>query len=278
MSLLRLDLTGGLAPGNKACKLESYLALARERKISRLLSFGGGWSNHLHALAALGAQQGFETVGIVRGGEKLTPTLEDAQRWGMQLEPISRSDYRRRSDTDFLFDLEKRFGPCMVIPEGAAGVPGASGCAEIARMIARSCSHARHVMLPVGTGTTLAGLVAALAPSYQVSGISALKGAADLEQRVQDMLSSMRATNDVQWQILHDFHCGGFARVSVQLQEFMLEFERVQGVLLDPVYTAKTLYALHHLRGSGVWAADEPVLMVHTGGLQGRRGYSWLDR
>lgn len=247
-----------------------------------MLSFGGAWSNHLHALAALGAEQGFETIGLVRGGETLTPTLQDAQRWGMRLERVSRSNYRRRADAGFLAELEARYAPCLVIPEGGGGEPGARGCADIARMLLSVSPDSRHVLLPVGTGTTLAGLVSALDKDVRVTGVSALKGAVDTEQRVQSLLAGLAAKEHAHWEVLHDFHCGGFARVSAELRAFILDFERVQRVALDPValdpvYTAKTLFALHQLRAGGAWSVDEPALVVHTGGLQGRRGYSWLE-
>ena len=76
------------------------------------------------------------------------------------------------------------------------------------------------------------------------------------------------------WRILHDYHCGGFARVRPRLREFIEAFESVQGVPLEPVYTAKMLFAIHQLTLGGEWDR-RPLLAMHTGGLQGRRGYDW---
>jgi 1-aminocyclopropane-1-carboxylate deaminase len=56
----------------------------------------------------------------------------------------------------------------------------------------------------------------------------------------------------------------------------MLSFEQVHSVPLEPVYTGKMLFAIQQLQRSGQWEADTPVLAIHTGGLQGRRGYAWL--
>ena len=105
VALLRLDVAGGLAPGNKQFKLGANLAAARRLGINRLVSFGGAWSNHLHALAAVGAEQGFATVGIVRGDERgaESATLADARRWGMQIVRVSRKEYRRRHDIFHIF-------------------------------------------------------------------------------------------------------------------------------------------------------------------------------
>jgi len=82
VSLLRLDQTGGPAPGNKSFKLRHYFSEAKRLGITRLISFGGAWSNHLHALAAMGCQLGVETVGIIRGelSEEKSAMLADVRR------------------------------------------------------------------------------------------------------------------------------------------------------------------------------------------------------
>ncbi len=279
VSLLRLDHIGGPAAGNKSFKLRAYLVQAQRLGNHRLLSFGGAWSNHLHALAALGHHHGVETIGIVRGqeAEQDSAMLRDAQHWGMSIVRVSRHEYRQRNDPAYQQQLKERFAPCEVIPEGGASIAGARGCEEIAALIRRSASPARRIVLSVGTGTTLAGLAASLDDSYELFGISALKGATDLETRVQDVLAGLAPQHSARWRILHDFHCGGFARVNPPLREFMLAFETIHGVQLDPVYTGKMLFAIHQLRERGEWATDTPLLAIHTGGLQGRRGYPWLS-
>lgn len=280
VSVLRLDRTGGLAPGNKAFKLRGNLEAARRRGVSRLVSFGGAWSNHLHALAAVGAATGMETVGIVRGEKSTADTamLEDARSWGMDLHHVSRGEYRKRNDPDYLRQLERRFHPCLVIPEGGANTDGARGCMAIAGVAADSIPGGARYVLPVGTGTTLAGLVAGLPAGNEVIGISALKGATDLELRVEQGLQACGAlSSHCQWQILHDFHCGGFARTHTELREFILAFQHVHQMALEPVYTGKALFAIYQMLKSGAWGPDRPLVAVHTGGLQGRRGYPWLD-
>jgi 1-aminocyclopropane-1-carboxylate deaminase len=282
VSVLRLELTGGLAPGNKAFKLQGNLEQAQRRGIKRLVSFGGAWSNHLHALAAVGAQADVETIGMVRGdvSELDTAMLADARRWGMQLVPVSRSEYRQRNAADYLERLQQRFAPCLVIPEGGANGDGVRGCMAIAGLLDdHGLAATRHTyVLAVGTGTTLAGLAASLPTSSEVVGISALKGARDLEERVaQALLASGSASPPCKWEILHEFHCGGFARASEELRAFIRAFEAVHGIPLEPVYTGKALFAIYQLLKRGSWRADKPVVMIHTGGLQGRRGYAWLE-
>jgi 1-aminocyclopropane-1-carboxylate deaminase len=278
VSLLRLDRTGGLAPGNKSFKLREYLAQAKQAGAVRLVSFGGAWSNHLHALAALGSQHGIETVGIVRGEEteENSAMLADAASWGMRIFRVSRTQYRRRNDTVYQQELSERFAPCLLIPEGGASLAGVRGCSGIGEIIRRMAPQARRIVVPVGTGTTLAGLASSLDARCEILGISALKGATDLEQRVADLLQALDLDSNASWSIRHEFHCGGFARVDSALRDFILAFEEIQGVQLEPVYTGKMLFAIHQLLRQGEWAPDTPVLAIHTGGLQGRRGYSWL--
>ena len=278
VSLLRLDRTGGLAPGNKSYKLAGNLARAKRLGVNRLVSFGGAWSNHLHALAAVGAERGIATVGIVRGDEDAAESamLADARRWGMQIVRVSRTEYRRRFDDGYLAQLRQRFAPCLLVPEGGANSDGARGCKQIAALIRAEAPGSRQLVVPVGTGTTLAGLVAGLGSQYHITGVAALKGANDLEQRVGQALDALGGASAARWQILHDHHCGGFARVSAELREFILAFERVQGVELEPVYTGKMLYAIWQRLRCGELSKSSPLLAIHTGGLQGRRGYPWL--
>jgi 1-aminocyclopropane-1-carboxylate deaminase len=302
IALLRLDQTGGPAPGNKSFKLSGYIAEARRLGITRLVSFGGAWSNHLHALAATGYHHRFDTVGLVRGElrgalsddnpsnhlSEETAMLIDARRWGMQLVHVSRHEYRQRNNPDYQREIVARFAPCMLIPEGGASVLGAQGCSAVATMLRQSGYPSQRIVLPVGTGTTLAGLAANLDARYELIGVSALKGAADLPGRVQALIdeltigqstslsTALKTGSHARWRILHDHHCGGFARVSPSLREFMLAFEAAQGVQLEPVYTGKMLFALHQLYQRGELDPGVPVVALHTGGLQGRRGYDWL--
>ncbi len=279
VSLLRLDREGGLAPGNKSFKLRENLVEARRLGVRCLVSFGGVWSNHLHALAAVGRENGFATVGIVRGEAvpNESAMLCDARSWGMRIVHVSRTEYRQRNESEYLQEVKDRFAPCLVIPEGGANVEGARGCMAIADLVKGVAPHTRRIVLPVGTGTTLAGLAAGLGSGYEVVGISALKGAGDLERRVEQVLAGCAATQIADWRILHEYHCGGFARSNAPLRNFMLEFENVHAVPLEPVYTGKMLYAIHQLLEHGGWDCATPVLAIHTGGLQGRRGYSWLS-
>jgi 1-aminocyclopropane-1-carboxylate deaminase len=277
VSLLRLDLCGGNAPGNKWFKLQENITDARKRGINTVVSFGGAWSNHLHALAATGRELGLQTIGIVRGEEPANPSpmLQDAKSWGMQLVYVSRQEYRMREERTYIEKLQSRFDPCLVIPEGGANLAGVEGCEAIADLLVEEDCANSTVVLAVGTGTTLAGIARGLGANSgaNVVGVSVLKGAHDLDNRVAGFTGSECAP----WRILHEHHCGGYARVSPALREFILAFQAVHNIPLDPVYTGKALFAVHQLCATGQWRENQPVVLVHTGGLQGRRGFDWLS-
>ena len=276
---LRLDLLDQEAPGNKLFKLKGYLNQAAAQGVRRLVSFGGAWSNHLHALAAMGRLHDIETVGLVRGElhQQLTPMLADAQAMGMQLVPVTRAQYRRKDEPDYVDAIAATYAPCLVVPEGGAGAVGLEGCLALADLLQTGPAVEGPIVLGVGTGTTLAGLVAGLEGAREVIGVSALKGADDLPYRVRSLLTESGYSDPGRWRIEHDYHCGGFARANADLQLFMLECEAADGPPLEPVYTGKALFALRDMINSGLLSAAQPITFIHTGGLQGRRGYSWLD-
>ena len=269
--------------GNKYYKLKYNLEFAREQGYTTLASFGGAWSNHLAALAQVGAAQGFSTVGIVRGERpvKLSMMLLDAEAQGMQLQFISRGDYRRRHESEFLAALQGRLTNCLVIPEGGTNGLAVRGTAEIVDEVARLSPAADLIVLPVGTGGTLAGIAAALPPGVKVLGISVLKGTgaeSGLEADVEALIAATSPPSPLarNWSIDHRFHCGGYAKCPTYLQDFILGWQRRHGMLLDPVYTGKLFYGLSQMLAQGEINADTRIVALHTGGEQGRRGYGFL--
>ena len=75
------------------------------------------------------------------------------------------------------------------------------------------------------------------------------------------------------WRLDHRFHGGAYARLPSHMAEYMQQFEQQYGVLLDPVYTAKASYALQYMVDNREFDEGSKVLLIHTGGLQGRRGF-----
>lgn len=267
VALLRADLIDADISGNKAFKLHYNLLAARAQGHDTLLSFGGAWSNHLHALAAAGHRYGLRTIGVVRGepAETLTPCLQDAQRWGMHLHFVSRADYALKTDPHWQQQLLQRFGPHYLIPEGGMNREGILGCQHLCP----SHHDYTHLLLACGTGTTMAGLITC--SRVPVIGIQALKGEGYLQREVGALLAKHGLSATCSWQVLDEWHGGGFARVTPALLEFMQGFESETGVPLEPVYSAKLLFAIRELIRQDFFPSGSRLLAIHGGGLQGRR-------
>ncbi|MEH6551083.1 MAG: pyridoxal-phosphate dependent enzyme [Pseudomonadales bacterium] len=269
--VLRLDLIDTYISGNKWFKLQHNLAEAAHLECKGIASFGGMWSNHLHALAAIGKQRNVPTMGIVRGHDhgELTATLQDCRNWGMQLHFVGPTEYRELK-RDHSGVLQSRFGGWHVVPEGGANSLGVKGCEDIGKLLADADEGPfDEVLLPVGTGATLAGLAVGLGQSARISGISVLKGAVSLAAEIQDFIAGRDVAN---WQLLHDYHHGGYGRLSRELAFFITDFVSKTGIPLEPVYSGKLFFAAMSLIEQGYFARGSRIVLLHTGGLQGLRG------
>jgi len=255
--------------GNKWRKLKFILNHALELGSDTLISMGGFYSNHLHALAYAGKELGLKTIGLVRGEQPqdLSPTLEDCRNWGMELRFVSRSDYRRLRQYRESFDLPGISPGQYWLPEGGAQSLALQGVAELVEEIDIPFDV---LCLPCGTGTTLAGCIAALDGAKTALGFAALKNADFLTRDVERLLPKPY-TN---WQINQNYHCGGFAKTTPELLEFIRTFELIQRIPLEPVYTGKMLYGLYDMIAKGEFTPGLRIIAVHTGGLQGRRGFN----
>lgn len=264
--LRREDLLFPQLSGNKYRKLKYNLEEARRLGHRRLLTFGGAYSNHIHATAAAGPLYGFETVGLIRGeelaGRPLNPTLEDARMAGMELVFLSRAAYARRAEAEFQAACLERYGPAYLLPEGGTNDLAVRGCAEI---LQPEDEQYDLICCPVGTGGTLAGLVRGAAPHQQVLGYPALK-AEGLKAQLASLIPGDR------WALSGHSHFGGYGRVTAGLVAFINDFREQTGIALDPVYTGKMMHAILGEVGSGRIAPGSTVLAIHTGGLQGIRG------
>ena len=253
--------------GNKWRKLQHNLARAKQQGYSKLLTFGGAFSNHLAAVASAGHHFGFQTIGLVRGEAVENPTLELAQRNGMELHFISRTAYRRKQEADFLQDIKNRFGPVFILPEGGTNTAALHGCAELAREILQQVpSSPTHLAVACGTGGTAAGLIHGLAGQSQLLGVAVLKGGF-MSKEVRTHLDSLSLSAD-NWSVADDYHHGGYARRSRALDAFIQSFYEEQRILLDPIYTGKLFYALYDLLEQGYFPEGSRVVGIHTGGLQ----------
>ncbi|MFT5484777.1 MAG: 1-aminocyclopropane-1-carboxylate deaminase [Halieaceae bacterium] len=276
LSMARLDTLDPEVGGNKLFKLAHNLEAARTLGKRCILSFGGAWSNHLHALAALGRREALETIGIVRGEPtiSLNPTLADAQAWGMRLEFVSRAEYRQRNSPDYLNKIQQRYPHAHLVPEGGANIAGAAGCQEIAPLLVNGTAVPDLVACACGTGTMLSGLIAT--GQFPLVGYSVLRDGGSIERGVVERLQEMNARASLPWHVVGDYHGGGYAQVNSELRRFLGDFTDRTNIPLDPVYTGKLMFGLLSDIALGRYAAGGSIVAIHSGGLQGRRGFKFL--
>ena len=268
----RDDLLHPIISGNKWRKLKYAIEDLVTNQHSSVLSFGGGYSNHLHALGYCCFKLGLNLTAVVRGDYSQTPTpmLLDLINWGVDIRYVDRKTYQQKSEPEFLDELSKQHN-AITIPEGGSQSLGLKGVAEITRELEQGYDH---ILCPVGSGGTLAGLIAGLfADNKQntslVTGIAVLKGQGYLEHLVVDLYP--QASSQTNWQIRHDYHFGGYGKRPQELVSFCHSFTEHTGIEVEPVYSGKLAFALCKMLEQKVFKPSEKILMLHTGGLQGAR-------
>jgi len=270
--LLRLDLTDDVISGNKWFKLKYNLLNALENGYASVLSFGGAYSNHIHALAKAGSSFGLKTIGVIRGEQEYSdnPTLKDAQAWGMELCFVNRQEYRQRHEPEYLETLKRRFSNPLIVPEGGSNKFAVQGAQEIITPEILAKVNPDQIVLPCGTGGTLAG-VALSVPHIPVLGIPVLKKADFLFSDIKNLMTKSGDDPTENWNLDLEGHGGGYAKVSNDLLAFMDRMLREHQLPLDQIYTAKMLSHLLKRIERGEYAEGSTILAIHTGGLQGAR-------
>ncbi|MEV6479234.1 pyridoxal-phosphate dependent enzyme [Streptomyces sp. NPDC051576] len=262
--LKRDDLIHPELIGNKWRKLAPNLAAAAGRTV---VTFGGAYSNHLRATAAAGRLLGLRTVGVVRGQEladrPLNPSLARCAADGMRLRFVDRSTYRRKTEPETLAALLRAADAqdAYVVPEGGSNSLAVRGCRALGEELR---ARADVVALACGTGGTLAGLAAGLAPDQRALGIPVLKGGfltADIESLQERAFGGSRGD----WSLDDRFHFGGYARVPAELDAFAEDFEQRHGLPVERLYVAKLLYGLVVLAEEGAFPRGTTIAAVVTG-------------
>jgi 1-aminocyclopropane-1-carboxylate deaminase len=283
LDVLRLDAVHPEISGNKWFKLKYNIAEAKRQNFQTILTFGGAYSNHIAATAAACKQMNLKCIGVIRGEEVLNPTLQKAADQGMQLEFVDRKTYLLKEQAEYQSELQKRFGDFYLIPEGGNNKEGIKGCSEI---IKQEWDY-DYIFCACGTGATFAGLYLSLKPRQSLIGISVLKGENTLPSDVERSLSQLFGIdtlkiggNEVLEQIIIDKSCisnlfsfSGYAAYDKELVEFKTEFEKRHGILLDNIYTVKLFYAVARLISANKFKKGSKILVIHSGGLQGNRGF-----
>ena len=265
LTIKRLDLIHPQISGNKFFKLKYNLLAAQQQGFSQVLTFGGAFSNHIAATAFAAQHFGFQSIGMIRGEElasqQFNPTLQTAQDLGMQLHFLSRFEYRLRHQAEYLQQLQQQYPQAFIIPEGGSNALAIQGTQEI--LSPDDLENYDVICCAVGTGGTLAGIIESSSELQHVLGFSALKGDF-LKHDIQQW------TDKSNWSLTDAYCCGGYAKITPKLLQFMQQFEQQHHIPLEQVYTAKMMMGILDLIQYHHFPAHTRILAIHTGGLQGK--------
>ncbi|OOV26897.1 1-aminocyclopropane-1-carboxylate deaminase [Flavobacterium sp. LM5] len=267
LEIKREDLLHPFVSGNKFRKLKYNVLQAKAENHSVLLTFGGAFSNHIAAVAYAGKEQGFETIGVIRGDElrdKISenPTLSFAQECGMRFEFVTREAYRHKTDAAFIEELKAQFGSFYLVPEGGTNDLAVKGCEEI---LTELDADFDFVCSAVGTGGTISGLINSALPHQKVLGFPALKGDF-LQNEIRKFVTNKN------WDLVTDYHFGGYGKVTDELIDWINSFFLQTKIPIDPIYTGKMAFGVVDLIHRNFFPPKSKILMIHTGGLQGIEG------
>lgn len=266
----RDDLIHAIVSGNKWRKLKYNIEAFQKGNYTALLTFGGAFSNHIAATAEAGELFGIPTIGVIRGDE-LNPnsneTLKQASANGMQLVFTNRSEYRRRYDSDYHSELEKRFQNVFIIPEGGANFFGVQGVAEVLSEIP---FEPDYILTAAGTGTTTAGLLHG-SNHTRVIAVPVLKGGEFLFQEISELLANESAQYLSRLELQSAYHFGGYGKYTPELIQILNEGWNRYKIRLDQVYTGKMFAAFLDLLQKDHFKKGSTVVLLHTGGLQGAK-------
>lgn len=272
LTVKRDDLIHPIISGNKWRKLKHALYLAQQQNVSQIVSFGGGFSNHLHALGYCCHQLNIDFTAIVRGdySKSPSPMLQDLALWQTNIQYVNKITYQQRTNPDYLHAVQQQSPQALIIPEGGSQQQALLGVANI---IQELNSTYDYVIAPVASGATLAGLIQGngddTSAAKQIIGIGVLKGKDYLTGLVNNLLPTECSTTS--WKINHDYHFGGYAKSSPELKQFCLDFYQQTAIPIEPVYSGKLFYAVRDLIAKQYFEKGSRILALHTGGLQGDR-------
>ena len=278
--LKRDDLLHPFIQGNKWRKLAPFIQPLLDGKTG-ILSFGGAFSNHLHALAAAGAVFGIPTIGIVRGtaANMENPTLSYARRCGMDIFPVTKVLYDTLKKAD-LSEVFETIGihpshPYKFLPEGGDTIEALLGCteivAEVKRQLPTDVGTLLYYCVPAGTGCTAAGVIAGAGASGKTLVFPAAKYGVS-HRTIMEKLTAAGCGIDADFDIIEHNLPNKFAQMSDALRTFIDHFQQQEGVLLDPIYTSKMMFTLYKMLEQPFFPPGSTIVALHTGGLQGWGG------
>ncbi|MDM3871117.1 D-cysteine desulfhydrase family protein [Porticoccus sp. W117] len=286
----RDDMTGCGLTGNKVRKLEFTLHHALSEGCDTLITCGGVQSNHCRATALLGAQLGMKVHLVLRGG----PAEAEGNLLLDKLSGAEISFYPPREYIPNLAEIlshwkshyQAQGNKAWVIPTGGSdglGLWGYISCAhELAEDIAQANIKPAAIVSASGSGGTQAGLTVgvadAIGPELQVIGMAVSDDSAYFVNKVKEDIDDWRRRygfEDVAWldalnvSVNADYIGPGYGVAAQPVFDTIKRLAKLEGILLDPVYTGKAFHGLLSEIEKGRFAAGSDLVFVHTGGLFG---------
>jgi 1-aminocyclopropane-1-carboxylate deaminase len=274
----RDDLLHPEIQGSKARKLSALLPMIQQSFPGGLVTLGGAFSNHLHAVAAAGRLFGIPTVGLLRGeyADLQNPTLQFCKENGMRLQPLPKAEYDAMKQAG-ASGRSNPYPDHYFMPEGGNTPEAVAACMEIpaeisTQLLPDHSDSPRYLCTPAGTGCTAAGIVAGLTqPNSHVL----IFPVSSHHFNPETILRLLPAGTDMEsrFSILHDYTFGGFAKFHLPVMQFVRDFYPETNILPDPIYTAKMLFGVFDLLSKAYFPPGSTVIVLHTGGLQGWEGF-----
>lgn len=262
----REDLIHPQISGNKYWKLFFNVNNYLDRKPEKpyIITFGGAFSNHIAAVSAMGHLAGIPTLGLIRGEElrdkwRDNPTLLFAKRNGMNLQFVTREEYRHKDKlTGF---LQNEFPDALIVPEGGTNEDAVAG---VKMMLNDETKDFDYLCTAVGTGGTIAGISKYSEDNQNVIGFKVVDDDS-LENKIMELTLKKNFS-------LIDSSFGGYGKIKDENIRFINDFKEKYNIPLEPIYTGKMMQKIFELIEGGFFPEDSKVLCFHTGGLQGIEG------
>ncbi|GAA2736400.1 D-cysteine desulfhydrase family protein [Streptomyces nogalater] len=273
----RDDLTGLGGGGNKVRKLQWTVGAALAEGADTLVTTGAPQSNHARLTAAAGARLGLDVVLVLRGspGGSRSGNLALDGLFGARLAwagDVDRAALDAAAD-EVCARLRAAGARPALIPFGGSSVLGARGYAGCGAELREQVPDLRTAVVALGSGGTMAGLVAALG-SRSVLGVDvgALTGPAAAVAEFAAPLTEEEITPEG-LRVRRDQVGAGYAALTGPVTEALRLAARTEGLVLDPTYTGRALAGLRAAVRDGDIRPGEKTVFLHTGGLPGLFGH-----
>jgi D-cysteine desulfhydrase len=290
----RDDLLGLSAGGNKTRKLEFLVADALRQGADTLITVGAVQSNHCRLTLAAAVKEGMKCRLVL---EQRVPNSYDPDASGnnflfrlLGVEKVTVVDLgtdlaaAMQAEAD---ELAAQGRKAYIIPGGGSNPLGALGyvaCAqEILGQAFQRGIQFDHIVCASGSGGTHSGMLVgmrAMGSRIPVTGISVRRPVPEQEgligglaQQVREFLGLPAEPEEGELRIFDDYVGPGYSIPTEEMAEAVRIFARVEGILLDPVYTGKAAAGLLDLIRKGHFKKGEKVLFLHTGGSPGLYAY-----